>query len=195
MPGYRSTDHDQKRAVSPKVWLVVIRSFLGHDRALRGSKAIIGRHKRRIIYSRPVNWLFNLCTGSWAAKREKGKRNGRLIKRSCARIYGGRIIFSFFLWPQNLARYRRLTFPYWKRSEALFFSLFRALFIASKNRKWLTSTSSRQLISASNGLSMESSLWAAIYLAAIILEKIPWEGEFTVRSDPWAGLIASSGSF
>ena len=27
------------------------------------------------------------------------------------------------------------------------------------------------------------------------LEKIPWEGEFTLRSDPWAGLIASCGSF
>ena len=26
-------------------------------------------------------------------------------------------------------------------------------------------------------------------------EKIPWEGEFTIRSDPWAGLIASCGSF
>ena len=26
-------------------------------------------------------------------------------------------------------------------------------------------------------------------------EKIPWEGEFTFRSDPWAGLIASWGSF
>ena len=26
------------------------------------------------------------------------------------------------------------------------------------------------------------------------LEKIPWEGEFTLRSDPWAGLIASSSS-
>ena len=27
------------------------------------------------------------------------------------------------------------------------------------------------------------------------LENIPWEGEFTQRSDPWAGLIASCGSF
>ena len=27
------------------------------------------------------------------------------------------------------------------------------------------------------------------------MEKIPWEGEFTLRSDPWAGLIASCGSF
>ena len=27
------------------------------------------------------------------------------------------------------------------------------------------------------------------------LEKIPWEGEFTIRSDLWAGLIASCGSF
>jgi hypothetical protein len=27
------------------------------------------------------------------------------------------------------------------------------------------------------------------------LEKILWEGEFTLRSDPWAGLIASCGSF
>ena len=27
------------------------------------------------------------------------------------------------------------------------------------------------------------------------LEKISWEREFTLRSDPWAGLIASSGSF
>ena len=27
------------------------------------------------------------------------------------------------------------------------------------------------------------------------LEKIPWEGEFTLRSDSWAGLIASCGSF
>ena len=26
-------------------------------------------------------------------------------------------------------------------------------------------------------------------------KKIPWEGEFTLRSDPWAGLIASCGSF
>ena len=26
-------------------------------------------------------------------------------------------------------------------------------------------------------------------------ERIPWEGEFTIRSDPWAGLIASCGSF
>ena len=26
-------------------------------------------------------------------------------------------------------------------------------------------------------------------------EKIPWEGEFTLRSDSWAGLIASWGSF
>ena len=26
-------------------------------------------------------------------------------------------------------------------------------------------------------------------------EKIPWKREFTVRSDPWAGLIASCGSF
>ena len=26
-------------------------------------------------------------------------------------------------------------------------------------------------------------------------EKIPWEGEFTRRRDPWAGLIASCGSF
>ena len=26
-------------------------------------------------------------------------------------------------------------------------------------------------------------------------EKIPWEGEFTLRSDSWAGLIASCGSF
>ena len=26
-------------------------------------------------------------------------------------------------------------------------------------------------------------------------EKIPWEGEFTLTNDPWAGLIASSGSF
>ena len=25
-------------------------------------------------------------------------------------------------------------------------------------------------------------------------EKIPWEGEFTLRSDPWAGLRASWGS-
>ena len=29
----------------------------------------------------------------------------------------------------------------------------------------------------------------------LTLEKIAWEGEFTLRSDPWAGLIASSGSF
>jgi hypothetical protein len=29
----------------------------------------------------------------------------------------------------------------------------------------------------------------------IIQEKILWEGEFTLRSDPWAGLIASCGSF
>ena len=30
--------------------------------------------------------------------------------------------------------------------------------------------------------------------AIAALEKIPWEGEFTFRSDPWAGLIASWGS-
>jgi len=28
-----------------------------------------------------------------------------------------------------------------------------------------------------------------------VKEKMPWEGEFTLRSDPWAGLLASSGSF
>jgi hypothetical protein len=28
-----------------------------------------------------------------------------------------------------------------------------------------------------------------------VKEKMKWEGEFTLRSDPWAGLIASSGSF
>ena len=28
-----------------------------------------------------------------------------------------------------------------------------------------------------------------------LLEKISWEGEFTLGSDPWAGLIASCGSF
>ena len=27
------------------------------------------------------------------------------------------------------------------------------------------------------------------------MEKMKWEGEFTLRSDPWAGLIASCGSF
>ena len=29
----------------------------------------------------------------------------------------------------------------------------------------------------------------------LALERIPWEGEFIIRSDPWAGLIASCGSF
>lgn len=29
----------------------------------------------------------------------------------------------------------------------------------------------------------------------IMKEKIPREGEFTLRTDPWAGLIASTGSF
>ena len=33
------------------------------------------------------------------------------------------------------------------------------------------------------------------YLRRTLLEKISWEGEFTLRSDPWAGLIASCGSF
>ena len=28
-----------------------------------------------------------------------------------------------------------------------------------------------------------------------VKEKMKWEGEFTLRSDPWAGLIASCGSF
>ena len=36
---------------------------------------------------------------------------------------------------------------------------------------------------------------SSVGLEIIILEKILWEGEFTLRSDPWAGLIASCGSF
>jgi hypothetical protein len=32
-------------------------------------------------------------------------------------------------------------------------------------------------------------------ISLMLKEKIPWEGEFTLRSDPWAGLIASCGSF
>ena len=36
--------------------------------------------------------------------------------------------------------------------------------------------------------------WLAVDIF-LLLEKISWEGEFTLRSDPWAGLIASCGSF
>ena len=38
-------------------------------------------------------------------------------------------------------------------------------------------------------------LLTAFCFQAHNLEKILWEGEFTLRSDPWAGLIASCGSF
>ena len=38
--------------------------------------------------------------------------------------------------------------------------------------------------------------WLSIHQQHFILvERIPWEGEFIIRSDPWAGLIASCGSF
>jgi len=36
---------------------------------------------------------------------------------------------------------------------------------------------------------------AASFLFEKKREKIPWKGEFTLRSDPWVGLIASCGSF
>ena len=39
------------------------------------------------------------------------------------------------------------------------------------------------------------SIFSCPSLHSFILEKIPWEGELTLRSDPWAGLIASTGSF
>ena len=34
-----------------------------------------------------------------------------------------------------------------------------------------------------------------VFILMQLLEKIPWEGEFILRSVPWAGLIASCGSF
>jgi len=40
---------------------------------------------------------------------------------------------------------------------------------------------------------MRSIMWTPVTFPA--LDKRRWEGEFTLRSDPWAGLIASCGSF
>ena len=43
--------------------------------------------------------------------------------------------------------------------------------------------------------SLFSSLFPSGLVSQTTEEKIPWEGEFILRSVPWAGLIASCGSF